>query len=55
MIALDIISRRHGKARREREMRAVADRVHAHFWVSSGGLRWWMDMGQGADGSPWGT
>jgi len=36
-------------------MRVVADRVHAHFWVSSGGLLWtWMGMGLGADRSPWG-
>jgi hypothetical protein len=41
VIALDIISRRHGMARKGREMRAVADRVHTSGragWVSSGGF-----------------
>ena len=31
-------------------------RQGTHFWVrwvSSGGV-WWVGMGQGADGSPWG-
>ena len=51
VIALEIISRRHGMARRGtsgREMRVVADRVHAHFWASSGGLWWTWDRARTA-------